>query len=144
MRLSVISTLLTGLLLFPSANSIAALLETGAEKAQSVQGDKSIAVESQTASSVSKAAEIKTLIQAAIEDSPQPFSGSVILLEQGKPQLELQKGEGISKDSRFVMASFSKQITATLVLQAVDAGKIDLNLSLNHYLFGDAKGRIRR
>lgn len=33
MRLSVISTLLTGLLLFPSANSIAALLETGAEKA---------------------------------------------------------------------------------------------------------------
>jgi CubicO group peptidase (beta-lactamase class C family) len=38
------------------------------------------------------------------------------------------------------MASFSKQITATLVLQAVDAGKIDLNLSLNHYLFGDAKG----
>jgi hypothetical protein len=81
MRLSVISTLLTGLLLFPSANSIAALLETGAEKAQSVQGDKSIAVESQTASSVSKAAEIKTLIQAAIEDSPQPFSCSVILLE---------------------------------------------------------------
>ncbi|PIW61336.1 serine hydrolase domain-containing protein [Shewanella sp. CG12_big_fil_rev_8_21_14_0_65_47_15] len=140
MRLSVISTLLTGLLLFPSANSIAALLETGAEKAQGVQGDKSIAIESQTASSVSKTAEIKTLIQAAIKDSLQPFSGSVILLERGKPQLELQKGEGISKDSRFVMASLSKQITATLILQAVDAGKLDLNLSLNHYLFGDAEG----
>lgn len=140
MRLSVISTLLTGLLLCPSANSIAALLETGAEKAQSVQGDKSIAVESQTASSVSKSAEIKTLIQAAIKDSPQPFSGSVVLLEDGKPLLELQKVEGISKDSRFVMASLSKQITATLVLQAVDAGKIDLNLSLNHYLFGELDG----
>ncbi|MGE6382574.1 hypothetical protein ACQKCO_13255 [Shewanella baltica] len=38
MRLSVISTLFTGFLLFPSANSIAALLETGTEKAQSVQG----------------------------------------------------------------------------------------------------------
>lgn len=141
MRLSVISTLLTGFLLFPSANSFGLLLETGAEQEQIGQGSNSIAVESQTASSVSKVAEIKTLIQTAIKDSPQPFSGSVILLEQGKPQLELQKGEGISQDSRFVMASLSKQITATLILQAVDAGKLDLNLSLNHYLFGDADGR---
>lgn len=140
MRLSVISTLLTGFLLFPSANSFGLLLETGAEQEQIGQGINSIAVESQTASSVSKVAEIKTLIQTAIKDSPQPFSGSVILLEQGKPQLELQKGEGISQDSRFVMASLSKQITATLILQSVDAGKLDLNLSLNHYLFGDAEG----
>lgn len=140
MRLSVISTLLTGFLLFPSANSFGLLLETGAEQEQIGQGSNSIAVESQTASSVSNVAEIKTLIQTAIKDSPQPFSGSVILLEQGKPQLELQKGEGISQDSRFVMASLSKQITATLILQALDAGKLDLNLSLNHYLFGDAVG----
>lgn len=140
MRLSVISTLLTGFLLFPSANSFGLLLETGAEQEQIGQGSNSIAVESQTASSVSKVAEIKTLIQTAIKDSPQPFSGSVILLEQGKPQLELQKGEGISQDSRFVMASLSKQITATLILQAVDAGKLEVNRSLNHYLFGDSKG----
>lgn len=140
MRLSVISILLTGFLLFPSANSFGLLLETGAEQEQIGQGSNSIAVESQTASSVSKVAEIKTLIQTAIKDSPQPFSGSVILLEQGKPQLELQKGEGISQDSRFVMASLSKQITATLILQAVDAGKLDLNQTLNHYLFGDAEG----
>lgn len=140
MRLSVISTLLTGFLLFPSANSFGLLLETGAEQEQIGQGSNSIAVESQTASSVSRVAEIKTLTQTAIKDSPQPFSGSVILLEQGKPQLELQKGEGISQDSRFVMASLSKQITATLILQALDAGKLDLNLSLNHYLFGDAEG----
>ncbi|MDT3334485.1 serine hydrolase domain-containing protein [Shewanella sp. SP1S1-7] len=137
MRLSVISTLLTGFLLFPSANSFGLLLETGAEQEQIGQGSNSIAVESQTTSSVSKVAEIKTLIQTAIKDSPQPFSGSVILLEQGKPQFELQKGEGISQDSRFVMASLSKQITATLVLQALDTGKLDLNQTLNHYLFGD-------
>lgn len=141
MRLSVISTLLTGFLLFPSANSFGLLLETGAEQEQTGQGSNSIAVESQTASSVSKVAEIKTLIQAAIKDSPQPFSGSVILLEQGKPQLELQKGEGISQDSRFVMASLSKQITATLTLQALDVGKLDLNQMLNHYFFGDAEGK---
>lgn len=140
MRLSVISTLLTGFLLFPSANSFGLLLETGAEQEQTGQGSNSIAVESQTASSVSKVAEIKTLIQAAIKDSPQPFSGSVILLERGKPLLELQKGEGINQDSRFVMASLSKQITATLILQALDVGKLDLNQMLNHYFFGDAEG----
>lgn len=140
MRLSVISTLLTGLLLFPSACSYGLLFETDSGQARGLRGGNSIVAESQTASSVSKSAEMKTLIQAAIKDSPQPFSGSVILLEQGKPQLELQKGEGICQDSRFVMASLSKQITATLILQAVDAGKLDLNLSLNHYLFGDLAG----
>ncbi|MGL5668289.1 MAG: serine hydrolase domain-containing protein, partial [Shewanella sp.] len=100
-------------------------------------GGQSVKLESQTASSDSKLGEIKSLIQAAIKDSPQPFSGSVILFAEGKPLLELQKGEGINQDSRFVMASLSKQITATLILQAVDAGKLDLNQTLNHYLFGD-------
>ncbi|MBW0278474.1 serine hydrolase domain-containing protein [Shewanella xiamenensis] len=139
MRLSVIGSLLSGLLLFPSANSVGESLEA-AIMSESAQGGQSVKLESQTASSVSKTAEIKSLIQAAIKDSPQPLSGSVILLERGKPLFELQKGEGISKDSRFVMASLSKQITATLILQAVDAGKLDLTQTLNHYLFSDAKG----
>ncbi|MFB2670756.1 serine hydrolase domain-containing protein [Shewanella xiamenensis] len=139
MRLSVIGSLLSGLLLFPSANSVGESLEA-AIVSESAQGGQSVKLESQTASSESKLGEIKSLIQAAIKDSPQPLSGSVILLERGKPLLELQKGEGISKDSRFVMASLSKQITATLILQAVDAGKLDLNQTLNHYLFSDAKG----
>ncbi|MGK4305503.1 serine hydrolase domain-containing protein [Shewanella xiamenensis] len=136
MRLSVIGSLLSGLLLFPSANSVGESFET-AIVSESAQGGQSVKLESQTASSVSKTAEIKSLIQAAIKDSPQPFSGSVILLERGKPLLELQKGEGINQYSRFVMASLSKQITATLILQVVDAGKLDLNQTLNHYLFGD-------
>ena len=139
MRLSVIGSLLSGLLLFPSANSVGESFET-AIVSESAQGGQSVKLESQTASSESKLGEIKSLIQAAIKDSPQPLSGSVILLERGKPLFELQKGEGISKDSRFVMASLSKQITATLILQAVDAGKLDLNQTLNHYLFSDAKG----
>lgn len=136
MRLSVISTMLTGFLLFPSAYSYGLLLEADSGQEQGLQGSNSIQVENTTAST---AHEIKTLIQTAIKDSPQPFSGSVILLEEGKPQLEYQKGEGINKDSRFVMASLSKQITATLILQAVDAGKLDLNRSLNHYLFGEVE-----
>ncbi|WP_297893973.1 serine hydrolase [Shewanella sp.] len=137
MRLSVISTLLTGLLLFPSAYSYGLLFEADSGQARGLQGGNSVVFESQIASFASKTAEIKSLIQAAIKDSPQPFSGSVILLERGKPLLELQKGEGINQDSRFVMASLSKQITATLVLQALDTGKLDLNQTLNHYLFGD-------
>ncbi|MEL4342581.1 serine hydrolase domain-containing protein [Shewanella xiamenensis] len=139
MRLSVIGSLLSGLLLFPSANSVGESFET-AIVSESAQGGQSVKLESQTASSESKLGEIKSLIQAAIKDSPQPLSGSVILLERGKPLFELQKGEGISKDSRFVMASLSKQITATLILQAVDTGKLDLTQTLNHYLLGDAKG----
>ncbi|MFB2661057.1 serine hydrolase domain-containing protein [Shewanella mangrovisoli] len=136
MRLSVIGSLLSGLLLLPSANSVGEPFET-AIVSESVQGGQLVKLESQTASSESKLGEIKSLIQAAIKDSPQPFSGSVILLAEGKPLLELQKGEGINQDSRFVMASLSKQITATLVLQALDAGKLDLNQTLHHYLFGD-------
>jgi CubicO group peptidase (beta-lactamase class C family) len=62
----------------------------------------------------------------------------VILLNNGLPVLALQKGHAISPDSSFVIASLSKQITATLILQAVDAGKLNLNRSLNSYLFNDA------
>lgn len=59
MRLSVISSLLTGLLLFPSANSVGESLETGAENIQSVQGSQSVKLESQLPSSESKLGEIK-------------------------------------------------------------------------------------
>jgi len=130
MRLSVIGSMLSGLL-FLSANSVGESFETEIVS-ESAQGGQSVKLESPLPSSESKLGEIKSLIQAAIMDSPQPFSGSVILLERGKPLLELQKGDGISKDSRFVMASLSKQITATLILQAVDAGKLDLTQTLNH------------
>ena len=87
MRLSVIGSLLSGLLLFPSANSVGESFET-AIVSESAQGGQSVKLESQTASSESKLGEIKSLIQAAIKDSPQPLSGSVILLERGKPLLD--------------------------------------------------------
>ena len=78
--------------------------------------------------------EIEVAIKQAIDTSLQPFSGSVLLLKDGKPLLTVNKGRGISKNTSFVIASLSKQITATLILQAVDAGKLDLNHSLNSYL----------
>ena len=80
---------------------------------------------------------IRLATTKAIDESLLPFSGSVILLNNGLPVLALQKGNAISPDSSFVIASLSKQITATLILQAVDAGKLDLHRSLNSYLFDD-------
>lgn len=78
--------------------------------------------------------EIEVTIKQAIDTSLQPFSGSVLLLKNNQPLLTINKGRGISKNTSFVIASLSKQITATLILQAVDAGKLDLNHSLNSYL----------
>lgn len=78
--------------------------------------------------------EIEVAIKQAIDTSLQPFSGSVLLLKDGKPVLTVNKGRGIGENTSFVIASLSKQITATLILQAVDAGKLDLNHALNSYL----------
>ncbi|GAA0782777.1 MULTISPECIES: serine hydrolase domain-containing protein [Pseudomonadati] len=80
---------------------------------------------------------IKMATTKAIDQSLLPFSGSVILLDNGDPVLALQKGDEIIAEPSFVIASLSKQITATLILQAVDAGKLNLNRSLNNYLFAD-------
>ncbi|BAJ03416.1 serine hydrolase domain-containing protein [Shewanella violacea] len=80
---------------------------------------------------------IELAIQQAIDTSLQPFSGSVLLLRDGKPLLTVNKGRGINTKTSFIIASLSKQITATLILQAVDAGKLNLNHSLNSYLIDD-------
>ncbi|MCS6190796.1 serine hydrolase domain-containing protein [Shewanella baltica] len=127
MSLRVITNILSSFLLLLSGHSNGNSL--------ALHGDKTL--EKADIKVVSKPQDIKTLIKAAIDDSLQPFSGNVILLENGVPLLELQKGVGINEASSFVMASLSKQITATLILQAVDAGKLDLHRSLNSYLFDD-------
>ncbi|WP_105258644.1 serine hydrolase domain-containing protein [Pseudoalteromonas sp. T1lg88] len=128
MGLRITTTILSSalFLLSPSGYSLA---DTTHSKAPLQPAQAS--VKSQDLSALSAA------IKALIDEASQPFSGSVILLEDGKAQLALQKGEGIDQNSSFVVASLSKQITATLVLRAVDAGKLDLTRSLNSYLFAD-------
>ncbi|UCX06010.1 serine hydrolase domain-containing protein [Shewanella glacialimarina] len=125
MNLRAVATILFSVLLLLSGYSYS---NTSLLQGDNLSKDASI-------KTVPKPQDINILIQAAINDSLQPFSGSVMLIENGIPLLELQKGEGIHQASSFVMASLSKQITATLVLQAVDAGKLGLNHSLNRYLF---------
>ncbi|WP_256717950.1 serine hydrolase [Shewanella sp. UCD-KL12] len=74
-------------------------------------------------------------IKDTIDNSLQPFSGSVLLLQNNEPLLKMNKGRGINQRSSFIIASLSKQITATLVLRAIDSGNLDLNTSINSYLF---------
>jgi CubicO group peptidase (beta-lactamase class C family) len=121
MSLRVIATVLISFL--------SSLSAPGYGNDSSLQGNKDPA--NARINTVSKYQDIKALIEEAIDDSSQPFSGSVIVLENGTPVLELQKGAGMTKDSSFVMGSLSKQITATLILQAVEVGKPDLSHSLN-------------
>jgi|GEM_PF-5512108 len=78
---------------------------------------------------------LESRLGEAIDNSLQPFSGSILLTQKGKPLLNMHKGRGINQQSSFVIASLSKQITATLILQAVDAGKLQLDRSLNSYRF---------
>ncbi|ABV38120.1 beta-lactamase [Shewanella sediminis HAW-EB3] len=78
---------------------------------------------------------LENRVREAIDNSLQPFSGSILLTEGGNPLLSMHKGRGINGRSSFVIASLSKQITATLILQAVDAGKLQLDRSLNSYRF---------
>ncbi|WP_105170011.1 serine hydrolase domain-containing protein [Pseudoalteromonas sp. T1lg23B] len=86
--------------------------------------------------------DIGHIIETTIKNSLQPFSGSILLLEHGTTQFELQIGEGVTYETSFVVASLSKQITATLVMQAVDEGKLDLARPLNSYLFGRQEASI--
>jgi CubicO group peptidase (beta-lactamase class C family) len=123
MSLRIITTIVSCLLLSGHSYADTLALQSASPKEQA------------SIETVSRTQDIKALIKAAIADSSQPFSGSVILLENGAPVLELQKGQGVTKGTSFVIASLSKQITATLILQAVDAGKLDLAGSVNSYLF---------
>ncbi|MCE9687627.1 beta-lactamase family protein [Shewanella sp. AS16] len=135
MSLRLITSVLICFLLLPSGHSYGNVSSLPSTKLPSTALQSSSSPEKASIERVTKPQDLKASIKAAINDSLQPFSGSVILLENGTPLLEFQKGQGISKDSSFVMASLSKQITATLILQAVDAGKLDLSRSLNSYLF---------
>jgi CubicO group peptidase (beta-lactamase class C family) len=69
------------------------------------------------------------------------FNGSALVADQGKPIL--RKGYGLANmewnipntaDTKFRLGSITKQFTATLVLQMVEQGKIDLNAPLGRYL----------
>jgi teichoic acid D-alanine hydrolase len=79
------------------------------------------------------------------------FSGTVLLGDKGK--ISWMKSFGlanraekisISNQSIFKLASITKTFTATIILQLMDEGKIDLNKTIGYYLpeyTGEAKNR---
>ena len=69
------------------------------------------------------------------------FNGSVLVADQG--QVVFKKGYGLANmewniantpDTKFRLGSITKQFTATLVLQLVEQGKIDLSAPITRYL----------
>src|SRR5262245_21230981 len=69
------------------------------------------------------------------------FNGSVLVADRG--QVALKKGYGLANmewgipntaDTKFRLGSISKQFTATLIMQLVEQGKLDLNAPVTRYL----------
>ena len=69
------------------------------------------------------------------------FNGSALVADRG--QVVLKKGYGLANmewripntpDTKFRLGSITKQFTATLVMQLVEQGKIDLTASITRYL----------
>lgn len=81
--------------------------------------------------------------QVAVHD----FSGSVLVARKGK--IIYQKGYGLAnrewtipntKDTRFQIASITKQFTATAILQLAEQGKLKLDDKVSQYFPGFPKG----
>jgi CubicO group peptidase (beta-lactamase class C family) len=69
------------------------------------------------------------------------FNGSALVAENGQPILRKGYGEANMEwhipntpDTRFRLGSITKQFTATLVMQMVEKGQIDLSAPISHYL----------
>ena len=76
--------------------------------------------------------------QAGIQS---PFSGVVlvargdeIVFKQAYGHADLERSEPLDVDSRFLVGSNAKPLTATLVLQQVEAGVLDLGGTVSDYL----------
>ena len=84
---------------------------------------------------------IEELVDCYVATLPEPFNGT-ILLAIGD-EILLNKGYGLanrtydipnSKDTRFQIASFTKQITAVLTLRLVQEGLVELHAPIEKYL----------
>ena len=86
-----------------------------------------------------KTTQIDNLLQSYAND--EQFSGSILVAEKG--QVIYKKSFGYANlewmihnnvDTKFRLASVTKQFTATLIMQLVEEGKLDLNGKLSAYL----------
>lgn len=87
---------------------------------------------------VNFAAKIDTLLKVK---NPRSFNGVVFIQQNGKMKYakaygfsDFNKKTSLRIDDKFSSMSIAKQITATLVLQEVEKGTIDLNTPIRNYL----------
>ncbi|ABV88500.1 serine hydrolase domain-containing protein [Shewanella pealeana] len=78
--------------------------------------------------------DIAKQLPTIITQAKRPFSGIIMLKRDNQPIFTYISGDDIEINSSFVIASLSKQVTAALVLKAVDEGLIELEQSVSHYL----------
>ncbi|MCL1056858.1 beta-lactamase family protein [Shewanella gelidimarina] len=78
--------------------------------------------------------DIAKQLPTIITQNERPFNGIIMVKRNNQPLFTYISGDNVSLKSEFIIASLSKQITATLVLKAVDDGKLALDQSVNHYL----------
>ncbi|GIU16022.1 serine hydrolase [Shewanella sp. MBTL60-007] len=81
--------------------------------------------------------DIAKQLPTIINQAKRPFSGVVMVKQDNQPVFAYISGNNIDKNSSFLIGSLSKQVTATLILRAVDEGLIDLDKSVSHYLLKD-------
>lgn len=75
------------------------------------------------------------------QESTKPFNGVVLITQNGKRIYQkvigfadLETKDPLKIESEFIVGSISKQFTATLILQAYEAGKLDLRKPIKNYL----------
>ncbi|PKH54461.1 serine hydrolase [Shewanella sp. Choline-02u-19] len=78
--------------------------------------------------------DIAKQLPTIITQNERPFTGIIMVKRDNQPLFTYISGDNVSLKSEFIIASLSKQVTATLVLKAVDDGKLALDQSVNHYL----------
>ncbi|WP_341501297.1 serine hydrolase domain-containing protein [Gallaecimonas sp. GXIMD4217] len=66
------------------------------------------------------------------EEGPRPFRGELLISRDGKALHH--HSAGVEPGSRYLIGSLSKQLTAALVLMAVDQGKLNLDAPIGRYL----------
>ncbi len=74
----------------------------------------------------SLAASVRALLA---NQSPRPFNGVVLIARGDSPPIVV--AQGVRPESRFVIGSLSKQMTAALILRAVEGGRIALDAPLS-------------
>jgi CubicO group peptidase (beta-lactamase class C family) len=72
---------------------------------------------------------------------PRPLNGVVMIAEKGKiiyrkvsGYADISTKRAIKEDDRFILGSISKQITAVLILQEMEQGRLDLHAPIRRYL----------